>query len=74
MIPSVDHCPRLSVTPDQPFRDSHLERPAIQSAIQNVITYTTGRPGQRSTLGIIFDIFFVGKIIELKLRWVMSIL
>ena len=35
---------------------SHSERPAIQSAIQNVTTHTTSRRGQRSTLEIIFDI------------------
>ena len=56
MIPSVDLCPRLLVTPGQPFRDSRSERPAIQSDIHNVTTYTTSRRGQTFTLEIIFDI------------------
>ena len=56
IIPTVDLCPRLPVMLGQPFRDNYSERPAIQSAIQNVTTYTTCRRGQRSTVGIVFDI------------------
>ena len=33
--------------------------PAIQSAIQNVTTYTAGRRGQKGAVGIIFDIAYM---------------
>ena len=56
MINTASFCPRRPVTPGQPFRASHSERPAIQSAIQNVTTYTKGRRGQKDAVGIIFDI------------------
>ena len=56
MMPTAPFCPRLPVTPGQPFRASYSARPAIQSAIQNVTTYTTCRRGQKGAVGIIFDI------------------
>ena len=38
------------------WRLASYSEPAIQSAIQYVTTYTTGRRGQKGAAGIIFDI------------------